>query len=140
MESLQIDHSSSVIITGLVKVILGYVPGSRIPSYSRTEVWTTVHAGMAIVCACLPVLKPLLNRISNSNTVTRLKTLTSHPLSFGSNNWNVLGTRKDCQKQVSSSDIECPFAPIHIKSALQQRQTSDGMEIVEIWPLRESVV
>ena len=55
-----------VVVTGLVKTILGYVPGGRVPSYSRTEVWTTVHTGIAIVCACLPIFKPLLNRISNS--------------------------------------------------------------------------
>ncbi|KAI0407295.1 hypothetical protein F4802DRAFT_612385 [Xylaria palmicola] len=38
-----------VVITGFIKVILGYPPGSRVPSYSNTEVWTTVHTGIAIV-------------------------------------------------------------------------------------------
>ncbi|RYP57256.1 hypothetical protein DL769_009602 [Monosporascus sp. CRB-8-3] len=38
-----------VIITGIVKVVLGYIPGSRVPSYIRTEVWTTVHVGMGIL-------------------------------------------------------------------------------------------
>ncbi|KAI2628072.1 hypothetical protein GGS26DRAFT_592218 [Hypomontagnella submonticulosa] len=52
------------IITGLVKVILGYPPGSRVPSYSNTEVWTTVHTGLAIVCASLPIFRPLVRRIA----------------------------------------------------------------------------
>ena len=50
----------SIIITGLVKVILGYPKNSRVPSYSNTEIWTTVHAGMSIVCASLPIFRPLL--------------------------------------------------------------------------------
>ncbi|KAI1084186.1 hypothetical protein F5B20DRAFT_523998 [Whalleya microplaca] len=54
-----------VIVTGLVKVKLGYVPGGRVPSYMRTTVWTMVHVGMAIVCACLPVCWPLVIGIGN---------------------------------------------------------------------------
>ncbi|KAI1351585.1 hypothetical protein F5Y01DRAFT_304525 [Xylaria sp. FL0043] len=38
-----------VVVTGIVKVVLGYPPGSHVPSYSNTEVWTTVHTGTAIV-------------------------------------------------------------------------------------------
>ncbi|KAF4636853.1 hypothetical protein G7Y89_g1223 [Cudoniella acicularis] len=53
------------VITGLVKTILGYIPGSRIPSYLKTEVWTTVHVSMSIVCACLPVCWPLMKSIFN---------------------------------------------------------------------------
>ncbi|KAI0859760.1 hypothetical protein F4860DRAFT_504426 [Xylaria cubensis] len=30
-----------VVVTGFIKVILGYPQGSRVPSYSNTEVWTT---------------------------------------------------------------------------------------------------
>jgi len=56
----------SVIITGVVRVILGYPPGSRVPSYHNTEVWATVHTGMAIVCASLPIFKPLVRRIRSA--------------------------------------------------------------------------
>lgn len=59
------DIVDSVVMTGLVKVILGYVPGGRVPSYTKTEVWTTVHVGMAIVCACLPVCWPLMRHFYN---------------------------------------------------------------------------
>ncbi|SPQ21895.1 dfda39f6-a5c8-46ae-bf19-02b514ffa04e [Thermothielavioides terrestris] len=55
-----------VIITGLVKVILGYPPGSRVPSYSNTEVWTEVHTAMSMVCACLPIFGPLARKIKRS--------------------------------------------------------------------------
>lgn len=67
----------SVIITGLVKVILGYPKGNRVPSYSNTEVWTSVHAGMAIVCASLPTFKPLVNRVSRSVFMVKISSLFS---------------------------------------------------------------
>lgn len=57
----------SAVVTGLVKVILGYVPGSRVPSYIKTEVWTAVHVGMTIVCACLPVCWPVLKKLFHVN-------------------------------------------------------------------------
>ncbi|KAI5859856.1 hypothetical protein GGS23DRAFT_264360 [Durotheca rogersii] len=54
-----------IIITGIVKVTLGYSPGSRTPSYANTEVWAAVHTGMAIVCASLPILRPLAVRMTH---------------------------------------------------------------------------
>lgn len=82
MRLLSNQPLSSVIITGLIKVILGYVPGEREPSFSRTEVWTTVHTGMAIVCASLPLYKPLITRVSNSAYATKLMA------SFHKPNWS----------------------------------------------------
>ncbi|KAI1659827.1 hypothetical protein F4813DRAFT_352100 [Daldinia decipiens] len=63
------------IVTGLIKVILGYPPNSRVPSYSNTEVWTTVHAGLAIVCASLPIFRPLVRRISQLSLISKASTL-----------------------------------------------------------------
>ncbi|KAI0384248.1 hypothetical protein F5Y04DRAFT_238961 [Hypomontagnella monticulosa] len=60
------------IITGLVKVILGYPPGSRVPSYSNTEVWTTVHTGLAIMCASLPIFRPLVRHIARLAFVSKV--------------------------------------------------------------------
>ncbi|KAI0841670.1 hypothetical protein F5Y06DRAFT_196621 [Hypoxylon sp. FL0890] len=64
-----------IIITGLVRVVLGYPPGRRVPSYSNTEVWTSVHTGMAIVCANLPIFKPLVNRISGSRFMAKISSI-----------------------------------------------------------------
>lgn len=50
-------------MSDLLRVIYGYVPGSRVPSYSQAELWSSVHIGMAIVCACLPPLRPLFSRV-----------------------------------------------------------------------------
>ncbi|KAI0006306.1 hypothetical protein F4779DRAFT_633091 [Xylariaceae sp. FL0662B] len=74
-----------VIVTGIVKVILGYIPGSRVPSYIRTEVWTTVHVGMGIVCACLPVCWPLISRMPKfmiASTIS-VTSLGKHWYAFG---------------------------------------------------------
>lgn len=63
------------IITGLTRVILGYPNGSRVPSYSNTEVWTTVHTGMEIVCVSLPIFRPLVKRVTVSFSSTRISNL-----------------------------------------------------------------
>jgi hypothetical protein len=68
---LPLTTVSSVVITGVVKVVLGYPPNSRVPSYSNTEVWATVHTGIAIVCSSLPVLQPFVDRVTKSSIITR---------------------------------------------------------------------
>ncbi|KAI9641747.1 hypothetical protein NHQ30_009603 [Ciborinia camelliae] len=57
---------SFVVVTGVVRVVLGYAPGSQNVDFPRAELWSAVHVGMAIVCACLPNFRPLLNRITAS--------------------------------------------------------------------------
>jgi hypothetical protein len=56
----------SVIITGLLRVIYGYKPGSQNVAFSKAELWSGVHVGIAIVCACLPTLRPLFFRTAAS--------------------------------------------------------------------------
>ena len=55
----------SVIITGILRIIYGYVPGSRLPSYGLAELWSATHVGTAIICSCLPPLRPLFFRASS---------------------------------------------------------------------------
>lgn len=45
-------------------MVLGYAPGSQNVDFPRAELWSTVHVGIAIVCACLPNFRPLLNCIT----------------------------------------------------------------------------
>lgn len=47
-------------------MVLGYAPGSQNVDFPRAELWSAVHVGMAIVCACLPNFRPLLNRMTAS--------------------------------------------------------------------------
>ncbi|KAI1357462.1 hypothetical protein F5Y08DRAFT_160360 [Xylaria arbuscula] len=60
---------SFVIATGLVRVIVGYAPGSQRPS-SSAELWTVVHSGVGVICASLPIFNPLLQRTLKSSFVT----------------------------------------------------------------------
>lgn len=50
-------------MTGILRVIYGYASDSRVPSNSGADLWSAVHIGMAIVCACLPPLWPLFTRL-----------------------------------------------------------------------------
>ncbi|KAI1103380.1 hypothetical protein F4804DRAFT_232088 [Jackrogersella minutella] len=74
---------SFVIITGVVKAIFGYDPDSREPSYttqmnySRTDIWGLVHACTATICACLPILRPLIHRVASSSSITKISVLLS---------------------------------------------------------------
>ncbi|KAI0890990.1 hypothetical protein F4806DRAFT_484243 [Annulohypoxylon nitens] len=68
---------SFVIITGIVKVILGYDPPSRSPSFSQTEIWAAIHVCMATICACLPIFRPLIHRVAKSSLVTKTSTVLS---------------------------------------------------------------
>jgi len=82
---------SSTIVTGVVRVKLGYPKASRVPSYSKTEIWTTVHAGMSIVCASLPIFRPLVRRMVESAFVSRISSVFSSKKSgdssMGSRSW-----------------------------------------------------
>ncbi|KAH8897341.1 hypothetical protein GQ53DRAFT_837983 [Thozetella sp. PMI_491] len=101
-----------VIITGLLKVILGYSRTGRVPSYSNTEVWATVHAAMTIVCASLPIFKPLVSRFASWQG-WRLFAITSHKLSIKKSEkdsgphsitWSVVhGTLRHIDSTTSSS-------------------------------------
>ncbi|KAI0973302.1 hypothetical protein F4678DRAFT_426392 [Xylaria arbuscula] len=59
-----------VVISGIVKVILSYVPNSREPSFNNTQVWTTVHSCTGIICACMPVCWPLITSLGNLSPST----------------------------------------------------------------------
>ncbi|KAI0887036.1 uncharacterized protein GGS22DRAFT_120698 [Annulohypoxylon maeteangense] len=68
---------SFVIITGIVKVILGYDPPKRAPSFSQTEIWAGIHTCIATISACLPIFRPLIHRIAKSSFVTKTSTILS---------------------------------------------------------------
>ncbi|KAI1264043.1 hypothetical protein F5Y18DRAFT_392365 [Xylariaceae sp. FL1019] len=55
-----------VIISGIVKTILSYAPGERSVAAEGTPIWTTVHTGTGIICACLPTLWWIFPRLAKS--------------------------------------------------------------------------
>ncbi|KAI1179754.1 hypothetical protein F4777DRAFT_531835 [Nemania sp. FL0916] len=52
-----------VIVSGLLKTVYGYNPHGRMPLSANTQLWTTIHGGTGIICACLPVCWPALARL-----------------------------------------------------------------------------
>lgn len=65
------------IVTGAVRVEEAYLPDKRSPSYDDSEVWSSVHAGISIICACLPVCWPLLIKMPLNPMLSKLKGSTS---------------------------------------------------------------
>ncbi|KAB8298299.1 hypothetical protein EYC80_002028 [Monilinia laxa] len=93
---------SFVVITGVVRVVLGYAPGSQNVDFPRAELWSTVHVGMAIVCACLPNFRPLLNRITASARRLYGSAITSdrNPNASGSS-----GSRSGVSKNKNAAEL-----------------------------------
>ncbi|KAI0203139.1 hypothetical protein F4808DRAFT_419192 [Astrocystis sublimbata] len=49
-----------VIASGLLKAVYGFDDsGERVPAFAKTRLWSTVHSGTGIICACLPVCWPV---------------------------------------------------------------------------------
>jgi hypothetical protein len=54
-----------VIITQIIRMIFGYNPHNEdkgITSLARLSVWTGLHLGFGIICACMPVFRTYLPR------------------------------------------------------------------------------
>ncbi|VUC27762.1 unnamed protein product [Clonostachys rosea] len=75
-----------VIISGVVKVALSYVPGSRQLDLTQTSLWSTVHICTGIICACLPVCWPVFLRIVKRGPLSKASSVPSNqaPWSGGS--------------------------------------------------------
>ncbi|KAI3395067.1 hypothetical protein diail_1824 [Diaporthe ilicicola] len=73
------------IVTGAIRVWSAYLPGQRSPSWGESEVWSSIHAGVCIICACLPVCWPLISplfskiRGSSISLRDRWRSRNSHP-------------------------------------------------------------
>jgi hypothetical protein len=123
-----LTHPPSVILSGIVKVILSYAPGNREPSFSRTTVWTAVHIGTGIVCACLPVCWPLFVRVvklTQRRCATALSTLSNRDG----------GRDRDGRSKLSSTDdrskTQTPMRDFEreMKSSSSSKPKTDSYEM-----------
>ncbi|KAI1356107.1 hypothetical protein F5Y01DRAFT_268545 [Xylaria sp. FL0043] len=76
-----------VVISGIVKVILSYVPNSREPSFNQTQIWTTVHSCTGIICACMPVCWPLFTSLGKLSPSTWPMRIFPRKKSRSSSSW-----------------------------------------------------
>lgn len=70
-----------VCVTGVLRLAFTYVPHSHNISFTGAELWTNIHLGVAIICACLPTYRLLFRSIfaTSSAVWSRFSSLfTSH--------------------------------------------------------------
>ncbi|KAI0539989.1 hypothetical protein GGR58DRAFT_462723 [Xylaria digitata] len=71
-----------VIASGLLKAVYGLnLDGTRLPSWKQTRLWSTIHTGTGIICACLPVCWPVfasLGRLKEWTWARGMNIKTSH--------------------------------------------------------------
>lgn len=124
----------SVIITGIIRVIYGYVPGSILPSYSKSEIWSTVHVGTGIACSCLPPLRPLFFRNSSSK---RSKGFSSaRRRYYGIQDWKAKGGSGTGQ---SASRAEETVEAIPLRSQPAEPSRIKIPRSVEVWVPHEQL-
>ncbi|KAI1655564.1 hypothetical protein F4813DRAFT_367377 [Daldinia decipiens] len=70
--------------SGIAKTVLAYQPGRRALSYANTEIWAALHTSIAILCASLPIFRPLAVRIAQSYPVVKITSLLTRRRKSGS--------------------------------------------------------
>ncbi|KAK4228693.1 hypothetical protein QBC38DRAFT_148763 [Podospora fimiseda] len=89
-----------IIITGIVRVVVGYDPYGRVPKHYDIVVWTSLHSGVSLVCATLPVMGPLMRIIRHSKPVKKLFQLASRS---NTSRTNTANSRSRPRARVTSS-------------------------------------
>ncbi|PVI08102.1 hypothetical protein DM02DRAFT_690581 [Periconia macrospinosa] len=56
-----------VIVTGIVRIESSVELGVQVIDYVQDIFWQSVHAGSAIICACLPTYRPLVRRVTGES-------------------------------------------------------------------------
>ena len=104
------------------------------PSYSQTEVWTTVHAGMAIVCACLPIFKPLVIRMSKSTWISKIGESLARQ-------WSVNWSRTSGFRGARNTDLNIiTESEINLRDDLVPQPNTRYTGMIETLALREEIV
>ncbi|KAI9713566.1 MAG: hypothetical protein M1820_000948 [Bogoriella megaspora] len=60
-----------VTVTGIVRLTILYQPKSETLSFANSDLWIEIQLGTAIVCACLPLYRPLFTKIAKVPTSIR---------------------------------------------------------------------
>lgn len=88
-------NKHSAVITNILRLYNIYRPGEQYVSFTETIFWTHIHGLIAVLCANLPVYKPLRAKIANFFAVIQR----SFGSSFGSSRGNTrerIDTPSEC--------------------------------------------
>ncbi|KAI0532017.1 hypothetical protein GGR58DRAFT_201439 [Xylaria digitata] len=80
----QLTLPASVIVTNILRIYYSYQPNTQFITFTNSEIWTNVHITTAILCACLPVYKPL--RAKATELIRKLRS------TYSSSRQHVLGS------------------------------------------------
>ncbi|CAH0047229.1 unnamed protein product [Clonostachys solani] len=88
-----------VIISGIVKVALSYVPGSRQPNFGQTSLWSSIHISTGIIGACLPICWPVFIRLGGILSSKAPAVSSVRGQWYGSSRGSTRGTSKIIRSQ-----------------------------------------
>ena len=74
----------SVIITGILRVINGFPRNGPAPSLDRAELWSTIHVGMSVICACLPSFAAPVGKLLHGKRLSFSRGKSTRKTSVGS--------------------------------------------------------
>ncbi|TGJ78427.1 hypothetical protein E0Z10_g10337 [Xylaria hypoxylon] len=100
------------VITNVLRLYKIYRPGEQYLSFTETIFWTHIHGLIAVLCANLPVYKPLRTKVPNIFSVLQR--------SFGS---SFRSSRGDTTQRIGDS-VECLEPNFHLKPILSDPSMS----------------
>lgn len=103
-------------------MVLGYKPGSQNVAFTKAELWSAVHIGIAVVCACLPVLRPFLITVTRTASSIRRRLYGSH----SSNVKNSATTDLSGPQQASGGSGNSKNKAAHVEVVNLQNLDHDG--------------
>lgn len=118
-----------VIVSGVVKVILSYIPGSRQPDFQPTALWTVVHVCTGIICACLPVCWPLIKRFGRDRRFGSSALDSFRTRWYGVSGWSMLHRSRRSQSQGHNND---GFGGIHKSQDTYSSSSSGAYELQKV--------
>ena len=92
----------------------------KIVSFTKASLWSSIHLGTAVSCACLPTYKPLLDRIiSIASPVRRMYA-------------SLLGTRASSKTDPKSTSTDTTLRNGHSSYKHMERSRSDEIHLVDV--------
>ncbi|KAI1130332.1 hypothetical protein F5Y10DRAFT_122127 [Nemania abortiva] len=117
-----------VIVSGLLKAIYGFDSGSRVPAFARTRLWSTVHSGTGIICACLPVCWPVFVSLSRFRDRVWSRGIEAFGRRYSWSGWSLLRTDR-VQKESAAKHGSPPDTSREVKMLSLNGTAMEAFEV-----------